>query len=74
MKWIKSILREIVGLFVDDGAFALAIIIWIGLIGWTTSHFSILSGSAAIILFVGLALILIESATRYARKQPATKK
>ena len=38
MKWIKNIFREIFGLFVDDGAFALAILIWLSLMRWATSH------------------------------------
>ena len=67
MKWIKNILREIYGLFVDDGAFALAILIWLGIMGWTTSHLGLTPTISAILLFAGLALILIESALRYAR-------
>jgi hypothetical protein len=75
MKWIKNILREIFGLFVDDGSFALAILIWIGLMRWTISHLILSPTTIAIILLTGLALILVESTTRYARrKQPATKK
>ncbi|WP_187290845.1 hypothetical protein [Hyphomicrobium denitrificans] len=30
MRWLKTIVAEIFGLFVDDGAFALAIIVWLG--------------------------------------------
>lgn len=74
MKWIKNILREIYGLFVDDGAFALAVLIWVGVVLWTTSHFAFSSAIAAIILFAGLALILIESTTRYARRRQRLKK
>lgn len=75
MNWIKSIFREIFGLFVDDGSFALAIIIWLVLIRWTTSHLSLSAAATGIILFAGLALILIESTARFARhKQAAAKK
>lgn len=69
MKWIKTILREIYGLFVDDGAFALAILIWLGLMRWTASHLRLSPTASAIILFAGLALILTESAVRYARRK-----
>ena len=67
MKWLKSILREIFGLFVDDGSFALAILIWIAIVRLATPRLNIPSGITAVILFAGLALILTESATRYSR-------
>lgn len=67
MNWIKSILREIFSLFVDDGSLALAILIWLALIRWTAPHRSFSGPVAGIILFAGLALILIESTARYAR-------
>jgi len=67
MNWLKNIFREIFGLFVDDGSFALAIIIWLVLIRWTTSHLSLSPAATGILLFAGLALILIESTVRYAR-------
>jgi hypothetical protein len=69
MKWLKNILREIFGLFVDDGSFALAILVWIAVVRWATQHFNIPSGITGIILFAGLALILAESATRYSRRK-----
>jgi hypothetical protein len=72
MKWIKTILREIYGLFVDDGAFALAILIWLSFMRWTASHLRLSPATSAIILFAGLALILTESAVRYARRKRQT--
>lgn len=74
MKWIKNILREIYSLFVDDGVFALAVLIWVGVTFWATSHFAVSSATAAIILFAGFALILLESTTRYARRRQRIKK
>jgi hypothetical protein len=67
MKWLKNIFREIFGLFVDDGSFALAILIWLAVVRWATPHINIPSGVTGVILFAGLALILAESATRYSR-------
>jgi hypothetical protein len=32
MRWLKTILAEIFGLFVDDGRFAFTIIVWLGVI------------------------------------------
>jgi len=69
MKWINNILREIFGLFVDDGAFALAILIWLSFMRWLASHIILSAVTIGIILFAGLALILIESTTRYARRK-----
>jgi len=70
MRWINSVAREILGLFVDDGSFALAILIWLALsililprivaeVAWTGP-----------MLFTGFALILIQSALRTARRGP----
>ena len=69
MKWIKTVIREIFGLFVDDDAFALAILIWLGLMRWITSRLNLPSTAIAIFFFAGLALILIESTARYARRK-----
>jgi hypothetical protein len=72
MKWIKTILREIYGLFVDDGAFALAILIWLSFMRWAVSHLRLSPVTSAIMLFAGLVLILTESAVRYARRKRQT--
>ena len=69
MKWLKNILHEIFGLFVDDGSFALAILIWLALVRWATPHLNIPSRATGIILFAGLALILTESAARFSRRK-----
>ena len=69
MKWLKNILHEIFGLFVDDGSFALAILIWLALVRWATPHLNIPLHASGIILFAGLALILTESAARYSRRK-----
>ncbi len=67
MQWIKSIFREVFGLFVDDGSFALAVLVWIGVIWvlWQRFHLAIPGG---IILFAGLGGILIESVVRFSRR------
>jgi len=69
MKWLKNILREIFGLFVDDGSFALAILLWLAVVRWTAPRLNIPSGITGFILFAGLALILAESAIRYSRRK-----
>ncbi len=37
MRWIVTIFREVLGLFVDDGSFALAVLGWMGVIWLMTS-------------------------------------
>jgi hypothetical protein len=69
MKWLKNIFREVFGLFVDDGSFALAILLWLAVVRWATPHLNIPSGITGIFLFAGLALILAESAARYSRRK-----
>ena len=74
MTWIKTIFRELFGLFVDDGAFALAILIWLAVVRWGTPRLGLPVGAAGTILFAGLALILSESALRYARRRQSPGK
>jgi membrane protein implicated in regulation of membrane protease activity len=73
VKWLKTILHEIFGLFVDDASFAAAILLWLILVKVLVPHLGVLSGWAAILLFAGLALILAESTTRYAKRQQQRK-
>jgi hypothetical protein len=68
MRWLKSIAREILGLFVDDAGFALAILIWLAFSVAVLPHLAQLAQWAAPTLFAGLAVILIESTLRYSRK------
>jgi hypothetical protein len=69
MNWLKNIFYEIFGLFVDDVSFALAIFLWLLLVKVLTPHLSAPSGWTGVILFIGLALILAESTTRYAKQR-----
>ena len=65
---LKAILRELYGLFVDDGSFAIAIIVWLVLL-WLARPYLHLSGAwIAVVMFAGLVAILIESALRRARR------
>lgn len=32
LRWIATVLREIVGLFVDEGSFAFAVLAWVGVV------------------------------------------
>ncbi len=68
MQKLKTIWREIIGLFVDDALFAVAILAWLALVWLIFRHAGMAPVWRAIALFAGLAVILVESATRAARR------
>jgi hypothetical protein len=67
MKWLRSILAELFGLFVDDGAFAVAIVVWLALLWWLLPRVAIDASWKALILAAGLVAILVGSVLRRAR-------
>lgn len=67
MGWIRNVAREIFGLFVDDGSFALAVLAWLGVVWFLFLHMK-LARSGGFVVFLGLASILVESVTRFARR------
>jgi hypothetical protein len=69
MRWIQSVAREVVGLFVDDGNFAVAIVAWLAVCVVSLPRVAIGAHWAGLTLFAGLALILIESVLRFARRR-----
>ena len=67
MNTLKTVFREVLGLFVDDSVFALSILLWLTLL-WLLAmrlHAGLATG---VLLFAGLAAVLLESALRFARK------
>jgi hypothetical protein len=68
VRWLRSTLREVWGLFVDDGSLAIAILVWVGAL-WLLPASDAPERWKGLILFAGLGLILMESALRYARKK-----
>ena len=73
MRWFKTIFREIFGLFVDDGIFAIAILVWLGVMWRLLPRLGVFSRWNGWILFAGLSLILVESTLRYVRMIGQTK-
>lgn len=69
MSWLKSIFREVFGLFVDDGSFAIAILAWLLLLWLALPRLPIPPVWHGVILFAGLVAILVESALRRARQR-----
>jgi len=68
MGWFKTIWSEFIGLFVDDGSLAVAVLVWVGVAWLLLPRLGLAEDWAAPILFIGLALILVESAFRRARQ------
>jgi hypothetical protein len=68
MSWLKTIILEIYGLFVDDGTYALAIVAWLATAALVLPRLDIPASADAEILFAGLLLILLESTLRRAGK------
>ena len=71
MTWLRKIVTELFGLFVDDGSFAIAILVWLGVLWLALPHIPIDNTWRAMILFTGLAIILVESVLRRARQRQA---
>lgn len=66
MSWIRTVFNEVFGLFVDDGSFAVVILVWL-LVTWLVlPRLGVPAARSGVALFVGLAGILLESATRRA--------
>ncbi len=66
-RWLAGIGQEIFGLFVDDGRYAATILIWLLLAGVLLPR--VLSGGwGGVVLFAGLAAILVQSAARRSRR------
>ena len=68
MKALKRIVEELFGLFVDDGAYAGAIVAWLVVVGLVAKLVPGGAAWAGVLLFAGLAAILLESTTRRSRK------
>lgn len=69
MDWVKSIAREVFGLFVDDLRFARAILLWLAIVLLLLPRVAAGGRWAGLALFGGLAFILIESVLRFARRR-----
>ena len=64
MKRFRAILAEIYSLFVDDGAFAAAILGWLGVLRILAGHGWVAGYLKGPLMFAGLALLLVASAAR----------
>ena len=69
MTWLRAILQEVWGLFVDDGLFALSILIWL-VVGWILPRLGLSPVLTCALFAAGLAALLAASTLRRASKQP----
>jgi hypothetical protein len=74
MRWYSAVLHEVLGLFVDDGSFALAILVWLAIARWAFPRFGFANRWGGVILFAGLGFIIVESATRFSRRSRMQKR
>lgn len=70
MSWLTSIWSEVIGLFVDDGSFAVAILIWLGACGLVLPRVGVPPALPPVILFAGLVVVLAISAITRSGERP----
>lgn len=68
MNPIDRFLRKVVKLFFEDWRFALTIAGWLLVTGLLVPAIGLAGGWAGLVLFAGLALILVDSVRRQARR------
>jgi hypothetical protein len=61
---LKTIMRELVGLFVDDGSLAAGAVVWAAVCGWGLPMLGVGGEARAALLVLGLAALLLENAVR----------
>ncbi|MHB8636897.1 MAG: hypothetical protein ACYC96_10555 [Fimbriimonadaceae bacterium] len=65
MNFIRTGIREFVGLFVDDWLFTILLLAWIGAIALGRGHVD--SGTLAVAFFAGVALLTLAFVVRRAK-------
>jgi hypothetical protein len=73
MTLLKTLLREITGLFVDDGVLALAVLVVVGLSAWALADRRVGEGMAAGVLVGGCLFVLVASVLRAAYATRASR-
>jgi len=66
MTVLATILRELVGLFVDDGSLAAGAVVWAAICGWGLPVLGAGPRLQAALLVLGLAALLLENTLRAA--------
>lgn len=68
MNVILTALKEVYGLFVEDGRYAVSIIVWVLLAALILPHLPALGHWRGPLLFAGLLYLLVENVLRTARR------
>lgn len=68
MEILKALIKEMIGMFVDDGSLALAILLVTGCAAFVALRFEA-TFFAAIVLLVGSLAVLCENVVRSARRE-----
>jgi hypothetical protein len=68
MSTLANLLRELIGLFVDDGALALAIIAVVGLAGISAMLIPNVPLAAGAILLLGCLAVIVSNVARASRR------
>ena len=61
---LKTVLRELVGLFIDDGSLAAGAVVWAAICGWGLPVLGVGAEARAALLVLGLAALLLENVVR----------
>ena len=69
MGWLATAWRELIGLFIDDGSLALAILAWLLVGALCIRLLGVPPTAEGVLLAAGLALLLAENVGRTARAQ-----
>ena len=64
MTWLASGFKQVYGLFVDDGLLSLSVCVWLLIAAFVLPHIIANESARPIILFIGLAALLADSARR----------
>jgi len=68
MSRLRTVIREILGLFVDDVSLVVATLVWLAAVFAAAQLHRLAAGALGPLLFAGLAAIFIENTLRRARK------
>jgi hypothetical protein len=70
VRTLATILRELVGLFVDDGSLAAGAVVWAAICGWGLPLLGVGPRAEAGLLVLGLAALLLENTLRASSRRP----
>lgn len=73
MAWLTRAARELLGIFVDDVPFTVAIMVWLGAGSLLLPRTGVAADWDAPLLFLGATVILVESVRRSAARRPPDK-